>query len=81
MGFWGFGNDDFGGWVLPDYVLGQLDDGVRPLADEALEAGFEVDVQDVHLLASYGDLGPVQVGAKGLDLPVALEVAEGDAAP
>ena len=33
------------------------------------------------LLASLGDLGPVGVGCQGLDLPVAFQVAEGDAAP
>ena len=31
----------------------------------------------MHFLTSYWDLGPVQVCAQGLDLPVAPEVAEG----
>ena len=71
----------FCSWILPDYVLGQLDNSFRPLADEALQARLEVNVKNVNFLASYRDLGPVQVGAQRLDLPVVPEVAEGDAAP
>ena len=72
-------DDDLSGLVLLDDVLGQLDNRFRPLADEVLEAGFEVDVEDMHFLTSYWNLGPVQVCTQGLDLPVASEVAEVDA--
>ena len=65
--------------VLPDDVLGEVDHCVSPLVHDALVARFKVHIQDVDFFASQLELGPVEVGAKGLDLPVALQVAEGDA--
>ena len=72
-------HNDLGALVLPDDVLGEVDHCVSPLTHDVLVARFKVHVQDVNFFASQLDLGPVEVGSKGLDLPVALQVAEGDA--
>ena len=64
-------HNDLGALVLPDDVLGEVDHCVSPLVHDALVSRFKVRVQDVNFLASQLDLGPVEVGAKGLDLLVA----------
>ena len=51
--------DDLGACILLDDVLSQVDHGLCSLANEALLPRFQVHVQDVHLLTSYEDLGPV----------------------
>ena len=44
--------DDLRSLVLLDDVLGQVDHRLGSLAHEAFKARFEVDVEDVDLLAS-----------------------------
>ena len=72
-------HNDFGALVLPDDVLGEVDHCVSPLVHDVLVARFKLHFQYVNFLASQLELGPVEVGAEGLDLLVALQVAEGDA--
>ena len=72
-------HNDFGGGVLPHYVLCQLNHLVSPLHHGLLVARFQVHIEDVDFLASQEDFGPVQVGAQRLDFLVAFQVAERDA--
>ena len=72
-------HNDFGGGVLPHYVLRQLNHLVSPLNHGLLVARFQVHIEDVEFLASQEDFGPVQVGAQRLDFLVPFQVAERDA--
>ena len=72
-------HNDFGGGVLPHYVLCQLNHLVSPLHHGLLVARFQVHIEDVDFLASQEDFGPVQVGAQRLDFLVAFQVAKRDA--
>ena len=74
-------HNNLGCRILSDDALDQRDDGVCPLAHEALLSRFQVDIQDVDLLATQRYLCPVEIGAQCLYLPLVLEVAEGDAPP
>ena len=44
-------------------------------------ARLYVGIKQMYLLTTHRYLGPVYIGAQRLDLPVVLQVGEGDAAP